>query len=144
MRPAVEAGRTWAVTLVNGGLVVFRLQRMAGDFAGAGASPAHAPLSSSARCCAARCSSSCATAANTPSSTISHFPADGGFPDAAAQVRPIHDIGTISLLVTIARIVGALAIWWDRARHEGGFPVRTPTAFWIAPDKARADCRRAE
>src|SRR3954468_9258342 len=51
---------------------------------------------------------------------------------------PIHDIGTISLLVTIAGIFGALAIWWISRGTRANFLFERPAAFWIAPRKARA------
>ncbi|MHB8271841.1 acyltransferase family protein [Bradyrhizobium sp.] len=56
----------------------------------------------------------------------------------------IHDIGTISLLVTIAGIFGALAIWWISRGTRANFLFERPAAFWIAPRKARAGLQAAE
>jgi uncharacterized membrane protein YcfT len=56
----------------------------------------------------------------------------------------IHDIGAISLLVTIAGIVGALAIWWISRGTRANFLFERPAAFWIAPRKARAGLQAAE
>ncbi len=57
---------------------------------------------------------------------------------------PIIDIGTISLIVTIAGVIGALVIWWIALRGRRQFPVRAPAAFWIAPKKPRAALQAAE
>jgi uncharacterized membrane protein YcfT len=56
----------------------------------------------------------------------------------------IHDIGTISLIVTIAGILGALAIWWISRGTRANFLFERPAAFWIAPRKARAGLQAAE
>jgi uncharacterized membrane protein YcfT len=56
----------------------------------------------------------------------------------------IHDIGTVSLLVTIAGIFGALAIWWISRGTRVNFLFERPAAFWIAPRKARAGLQAAE
>ncbi|HEY8335404.1 MAG TPA: acyltransferase, partial [Tardiphaga sp.] len=54
------------------------------------------------------------------------------------------DIGTISLVVTISGVLGALAIW--RAALAGGanFLFERPDAFWIAPRKTSAALQPAE
>jgi len=57
---------------------------------------------------------------------------------------PIHDIGAISLLVTIAGVVGALAIWWLARGTRANFLFERPAAFWIATGKARAGMQPAE
>jgi uncharacterized membrane protein YcfT len=57
---------------------------------------------------------------------------------------PIHDIGTVSLLVTIAGILGALAIWWAARGTRANFLFERPAAFWIAPRKTRAGLQAAE
>jgi uncharacterized membrane protein YcfT len=57
---------------------------------------------------------------------------------------PIHDIGAVSLLVTIAGITGALAIWWMARGTRANFLFERPAAFWIAPRKARAGLQAAE
>jgi uncharacterized membrane protein YcfT len=48
----------------------------------------------------------------------------------------IGDIGTISLLVTIIGVVGALAIWRSALAVGADFLFERPAAFWIAPKKA--------
>jgi uncharacterized membrane protein YcfT len=57
---------------------------------------------------------------------------------------PIHDIGTVSLLVTIAGIVGALTIWWMSRGTRANFLFERPAAFWIAPRKAEPTLQAAE
>lgn len=47
----------------------------------------------------------------------------------------IHDIGTISLVVTIAGVVGALALWRIALTAGANFLFERPDAFWIAPKK---------
>ena len=55
----------------------------------------------------------------------------------------IHDIGAISLIVTIAGVVGALVLW--RGRWLGAdFLFERPAVFWIAPKKPRATLQAAE
>ncbi len=49
----------------------------------------------------------------------------------------IPDIGAVSLIVTIAGVGGALAIWWLARRTHADFLFERPAAFWVAP-KARA------
>ncbi|WP_316195676.1 acyltransferase family protein [Bradyrhizobium sp. SZCCHNRI3052] len=56
----------------------------------------------------------------------------------------IADIGTISLLVTIAGVLGALAIWRLALRLGARFLFERPIAFWIAPPKPRAVLQPAE
>jgi uncharacterized membrane protein YcfT len=56
----------------------------------------------------------------------------------------IHDIGTVSLIVTIAGIVGALAIWWMVRGTRANFLFERPAAFWIAPRKVRPGLQAAE
>jgi uncharacterized membrane protein YcfT len=56
----------------------------------------------------------------------------------------IQDIGTVSLLVTIAGIGGALAIWWMARGTRANFLFERPAAFWIAPRKARGELQAAE
>ena len=57
---------------------------------------------------------------------------------------PIHDIGVISLIVTVIGVVGALAIW--RAALAGGatFLFERPRSFWIAPKQSRTVLQAAE
>ena len=47
----------------------------------------------------------------------------------------IHDIGTISLIVTLAGVVGALALWRIALKAGANFLFGRPAAFWIAPKK---------
>jgi uncharacterized membrane protein YcfT len=56
----------------------------------------------------------------------------------------IHDIGTISLIVTIAGVVGALMIWLIAMGSGATFLFERPAAFWIAPKKQRTTLQAAE
>jgi uncharacterized membrane protein YcfT len=56
----------------------------------------------------------------------------------------IHDIGTISLVVTVTGVVGALAIWRLALKAGANFLFERPAAFWIAPKKARPTLQAAE
>ncbi|WP_314955205.1 acyltransferase family protein [Bradyrhizobium cosmicum] len=56
----------------------------------------------------------------------------------------IPDIGTISLIVTIFGVIGALAIWQLALRLGGNFLFERPDAFWIAPKKAGPVLQAAE
>jgi uncharacterized membrane protein YcfT len=56
----------------------------------------------------------------------------------------IHDIGTISLIVTVVGVVGALVIWRIALAAGATFLFERPAAFWIAPKKARAMLQAAE
>jgi len=56
----------------------------------------------------------------------------------------VHDIGSIALLVTVAGIVGALAIWWISLRVGANFLFERPPAFWIAPKKTGRVLQAAE
>jgi len=49
----------------------------------------------------------------------------------------IHDIGTVSLLVTLAGVTGALALWRLALRCGAHFLFERPAAFWIAPQPGR-------
>jgi uncharacterized membrane protein YcfT len=60
------------------------------------------------------------------------------------RMGPIHDIGTISLLVTIAGVLGALAIWRGALAVGANFLFERPLAFWIAPKKVRPVLQAAE
>lgn len=55
----------------------------------------------------------------------------------------IPDIGTMSLIVTIAGVLGSLAIWYALRLHAN-FLFERPDAFWIAPKKAGARLQAAE
>src|SRR5271169_1618027 len=45
----------------------------------------------------------------------------------------IHDVGTMSLVVTIVALFGALAIWRIALKAGANFLFERPLAFWIAP-----------
>ena len=48
------------------------------------------------------------------------------------------DIGTISLIVTVVGVLGALAIWRGALALRAIFLFERPEAFWIAPKKRQA------
>jgi uncharacterized membrane protein YcfT len=56
----------------------------------------------------------------------------------------IHDIGLVSLVVTIVGVVGALAIWWAALAVKANFLFERPDAFWIAPKKPARVLQPAE
>jgi uncharacterized membrane protein YcfT len=56
----------------------------------------------------------------------------------------IPDIGTISLIVTVAGVVGALLIWKAALALHANFLFERPAAFWIAPKKAGRVLQAAE
>ena len=56
----------------------------------------------------------------------------------------IHDIGTISLIVTIVGVFGALAIWRAALAVGANFLFERPAAFWIAPKKQSRVLQAAE
>ena len=56
----------------------------------------------------------------------------------------IGDVGTISLIVTMAGVLGALAIWRAALALKANFLFERPDAFWIAPRKTRAVLQAAE
>ncbi len=56
----------------------------------------------------------------------------------------IHDIGTISLIVTIAGVLGALLIWRAALAVHANFLFERPEALWIAPRKATPALQAAE
>jgi uncharacterized membrane protein YcfT len=60
------------------------------------------------------------------------------------RAGPIHDIGTVSLIVTVAGVVGALALWRIALAAGATFLFVRPAAFWIAPAKPRAALQAAE
>ena len=55
----------------------------------------------------------------------------------------IHDIGVMSLLVMVAGVVGALALWRAALAAGANFLFERPEAFWIAP-KAAGTLQAAE
>jgi uncharacterized membrane protein YcfT len=56
----------------------------------------------------------------------------------------IHDIGTISLIVTVVGVVGALALWRIALKAGANFLFERPALFWIAPKKPRPALQAAE
>jgi uncharacterized membrane protein YcfT len=56
----------------------------------------------------------------------------------------IHDIGAVSLIVTIVGVAGALALWRIALKAGANFLFERPAAFWIAPPKPRATLQAAE
>jgi uncharacterized membrane protein YcfT len=56
----------------------------------------------------------------------------------------IADIGTVSLIVTVVGVVGALAIWRIALALHANFLFERPAAFWIAPKKAAPALQAAE
>jgi uncharacterized membrane protein YcfT len=56
----------------------------------------------------------------------------------------IHDIGMISLVVTIVGVAGALAIWRIALGAGANFLFERPAAFWIAPKKSSKALQPAE
>jgi len=55
-----------------------------------------------------------------------------------------HDIGTVSLIVTLVGVVGALLIWRAALAAKANFLFERPAAFWIASKKAGAVLQAAE
>jgi uncharacterized membrane protein YcfT len=60
------------------------------------------------------------------------------------RAGPIHDIGTISLVVTVVGVVGALLLWRIALALGANFLFERPAGFWIAPKKPRATLQAAE
>jgi uncharacterized membrane protein YcfT len=56
----------------------------------------------------------------------------------------IHDIGLVSLVVTIAGVAGAVLIWRAALLVHANFLFERPDAFWIAPKKTGATLQAAE
>lgn len=56
----------------------------------------------------------------------------------------IPDIGTMSLIVTIVGVAGALLIWQAALRLGANFLFERPDTFWIAPKKAGPVLQAAE
>jgi len=56
----------------------------------------------------------------------------------------IHDVGVMSLAVTLVALAGALAIWRIALKAGASFLFERPDAFWIAPKKAGPRLQAAE
>jgi uncharacterized membrane protein YcfT len=70
-------------------------------------------------------------------------------PMAATRTLLLHtgiipDIGSMSLVVTLVALFGALAIWRMALKAGADFLFERPDAFWIAPKKASAALQAAE
>src|SRR5690606_30074286 len=60
------------------------------------------------------------------------------------QTGGIADVGTVSALVTVIGVVGALAMWWAVRHTRFRFLFERPDAFWIAPRKAHPTLQAAQ
>jgi len=60
------------------------------------------------------------------------------------RIGLIHDIGAISLVVTLAGVAGALVLWRIALAVGADFLFERPAAFWIAPKKPRVTLQAAE
>ena len=60
------------------------------------------------------------------------------------QTGLVHDIGTISLIVTVVGVAGALAIWRIALKAGANFLFERPAAFWIVPKKTQPTLQAAE
>ena len=56
----------------------------------------------------------------------------------------VSDIGTVSAIVTIAGVLGALAMWWAVRGNVARFLFERPEILWIAPAKRRVALQPAE
>jgi hypothetical protein len=56
----------------------------------------------------------------------------------------IHDVGMMSLTVTLLALFGALAIWQIALRVGANFLFERPDPFWIAPKKTGRALQAAE
>ncbi len=56
----------------------------------------------------------------------------------------IQDIGVISIIVTMAGILGSLVIWWWARRTGLNFLFERPQRYWIAPPRPRETMQAAE
>jgi uncharacterized membrane protein YcfT len=60
------------------------------------------------------------------------------------RAGPLHDVGTIGLIVTIAGVVGALVLWRIALKVGANFLFERPAAFWIAPKQPHQTLQPAE
>jgi uncharacterized membrane protein YcfT len=60
------------------------------------------------------------------------------------RAGPFHDVGTISLIVSIAGVVGALLLWRIALKGGAKFLFERPAAFWIEPKQPRPALQPAE
>jgi uncharacterized membrane protein YcfT len=59
------------------------------------------------------------------------------------QAGLIHDVGTISLVVTVVGAAGSVAIWRIALALRANFLFERPAAFWIPPKKPQAALQAA-
>jgi uncharacterized membrane protein YcfT len=59
------------------------------------------------------------------------------------QTGMVADIGTMSLIVTVCGVAGAVAIWWAARSTAFSFLFDRPAAFWLTP-KPRTALQAAE
>ena len=60
------------------------------------------------------------------------------------RLWPTGDIGVIALIVTVAGVAGAVAVWRLALALHADFLFERPSAFWIAPKKAEPALQAAE
>jgi len=60
------------------------------------------------------------------------------------RAGPFHDVGTISLVVSIAGVAGALVLWRIALKAGAKFLFERPAAFWIAPKQPHQTLQPAE
>jgi uncharacterized membrane protein YcfT len=60
------------------------------------------------------------------------------------RAGPLHDVGTIGLIVTIAGVAGALVLWRIALAAGATFLFERPATFWIAPKQPRPTLQPAE
>ncbi|MGA8898163.1 acyltransferase family protein [Bradyrhizobium sp.] len=60
------------------------------------------------------------------------------------RIGIIHDVGVMSLTVTLVALFGALAIWQAAIRFGANFLFERPDTFWIAPKKPSPTLQAAE
>ena len=56
----------------------------------------------------------------------------------------LPDIGLVSLIDTVAGVIGALLMWWGAKRAGLNFLFERPAMFWIAPKQKRPALQAAE
>jgi uncharacterized membrane protein YcfT len=61
-----------------------------------------------------------------------------GTPTLMLKFGPIVDVGTISVLVTLTGVIGALVLWWLVRGTRASFLFERPARFWIAPGRPLA------
>jgi hypothetical protein len=82
------------------------------------------------------CSGGCAIAAS--SIYLAFFLPMAATRTLLVKTGLVPDVGVMSLIVTTAGVVGALAIWWAVRGTALKFLFERPDAFWIAPREPAA------